>query len=209
MSTCHGTEQNANTSITITTDSMKQRSISLGYLCLACVLGFLASKNLKGVPEFSSFDIAHIDAHTIAAMICIMLCVFLCIGAFKALWQSLQVRVLLSANDKGVVDATHIHDIQKATWTEVVAIQLKSANNNSLMLDIIVEKPSSNPSDVDKSYMVFEVSGLWIRRSRMQQAFKDLSALAVRMNPEIMILDDSDPLRTAAHKHRMKKTAKQ
>lgn len=195
--------------IVITTDSVMQQTVALAYICLACVLGYLALTNIEALTEpMHSFDLSYINPRGVAAFVCIVLCTVLCIGALITLYQSLQTHVLMTATERELVDTTHKGDIQRATWDQVIAVQLKSANNNSLMLDVVIEKSSDERDSVaNMGYMLFEVSGLWIRRRRMQQAFKDLSTFAVSMNPDVMILDDSDPLRTAAHKHHMKKTS--
>lgn len=108
----------------------------------------------------------------------------------------------------GVTDLTKPDDIITLTWDQIIGVQLKSANNNDLMLDIVgfkdrseIDQASITPeveqqlqASGGKVYFSLELSGMWVTRGRIKEVYEWLQAQAAKRNPAIEFHDFEDPI---------------
>jgi hypothetical protein len=118
----------------------------------------------------------------------------------------LHPETIFKADSSGVTDYSKKDDIVFLPWDHIERIDLKAANNESLMLDVIGflgpdrlsqltdEQREQLNANGGKAYCLLELSGMWVSRKRLEQAFDDISVLAARYNPHIACTGFQDPL---------------
>lgn len=106
-----------------------------------------------------------------------------------------------------VTDYTKPNDVITLPWSQVLSVQLKAANSNDLMLDVMGYKTVDQLEVVtpemrkqlsatggDRVYYMLELSGLWVRRSKIQEAYEWIEKNAKNTHPDIVFTRFKDPL---------------
>ena len=98
-------------------------------------------------------------------------------------------------------------------WSQVLNVQLKAANTNDLMLDVTGFRTADQLDEItpemqaqmdangtDRVYYMLELSGLWVRRQRIQDAFDWLRDNVGERFPDIVFTGFEDPLSKVGRK---------
>ena len=107
----------------------------------------------------------------------------------------------------GVTDMTKPDDIIYLPWSQVLNVNLKAASNNDLMLEVMGYKTADQFETVtpemkqqmeanhsDRVYFVLQLSGLWVRQSRMKEAYDWICEHIAPAHPDIAFSKFEDPL---------------
>lgn len=107
----------------------------------------------------------------------------------------------------GVTDMTKPDDIIYLPWSQVLNVNLKAASNNDLMLEVMGYKTADQFETVtpemkqqmeanhsDRVYFVLQLSGLWVRQSRMKGAYEWICDHVAEAYPAIAFSRFEDPL---------------
>lgn len=113
----------------------------------------------------------------------------------------------------GVTDYTKPQDVITLPWSQVLNVQLKAANTNDLMLDVTGFRTADQLDEItpemqaqmdangtDRVYYMLELSGLWVRRQRIQDAFDWLRDNVGERFPDIVFTGFEDPLSKVGRK---------
>lgn len=177
--------------VAIYTDAKKLSLISLWYAVIAAIICALA------------FGTSNLLVLRIFALILAAAAVF---GVVHNIKEISAHRLLFKADDKGVTDYSKPNDVLFMPWERIERIDLKAANNENLMLDVIAYKTTDELKGLSdeqreqlndaggKAYILLECSGLWVSRSIILNAFEEISVLAARYNPEVVCTGYQDPL---------------
>lgn len=188
--------------VIVSTDVRKLTSVSISYLAIAFVvlwLGFFATDSL------------------VMRVFCAFVVLLLGAGVIHNLRQISKRRVLFIADERGVTDYTKEDDVLFMPWERIERVELKSSNSNELMLDIVGFKPSDEVEGLSdeqrqalddaggKAFFLLELSGLWVSRSRLRNAFAEMRTLGERYGENVLFQDFKDPLALAAEKRSQSK----
>lgn len=185
--------------VIVSTDVRKLTSISLSYLIIAAIL--VAMALLLG-------------AHVILRVLCFALAALMFVGIAYNVRQIIHRRVLFMADERGVTDYSKAEDVLFMPWERIVRVELKASNSNALMLDVVgyktvdevrgltAEQRTSLEDAGGKAYFLLELSGLWVTRSKLKEAFAGVCRLGAHHNPDIVFRDFKDPLAVSAHQSR-------
>lgn len=107
----------------------------------------------------------------------------------------------------GVTDLTKPQDVIFLPWGQVLSVNLKAASNNDLMLEVMGYKTADQFDEItpemqaqmdanqsDRVYFVLQLSGLWVRRSRMKEAYDWICEHISPAHPDIAFSKFEDPL---------------
>lgn len=177
--------------VVVYADARKMYTIVSSYVIIAGILaalGFTAQGNI------------------ILLVIIYALVALLLLASVYTIRHHSSTRVIMQATREGVTDFSKPEEIITIPWDQIISVQLKSASNNDLMLDVFGYKTSEQLPDLKpevrkqleeaggKAFMTLELSGLWLTHQHMRTTFDKLSALALHYNPNIVIQDYQDPL---------------
>ncbi|OFK23701.1 hypothetical protein [Olsenella sp. HMSC062G07] len=183
--------------VIVSTDARKLATVSVGYLMLAAVL----------IGMGVALDIA-----LGLRVLCVALALPLVGGIVHNMRQTRAAKVLLVADDRGITDYTKDDDVLFMPWERIELVELKASNSNALMLDVVGYKIADEMQNLSqeqrealadaggKAYVLQELSGLWVSRSRLRRAFADIRRLGAPHNPDIIFKDFEDPLKAHARK---------
>lgn len=114
---------------------------------------------------------------------------------------------LFELDEDGVTDLSKPEDVITLPWSQVVSVSLKAANSNDLMLDVMGYKTVDEFDVVtpemraqldqtggDRIYYLLELSGLWVRRARVKDAFDWIREHTAERFPQIVFDEFKDPL---------------
>lgn len=106
-----------------------------------------------------------------------------------------------------VTDLTKPEDVISLPWSQVLSVDLKAASNNDLMLEIMGYKQADQFDEItpemqaqmdasgsDKVYYVLQLSGLWVRSSRMRETYTWVCDHVAERYPDIRFGEFKDPL---------------
>ena len=106
-----------------------------------------------------------------------------------------------------VTDLTKPEDVISLPWSQVLSVDLKAASNNDLMLEIMGYKAADQFDEItpdmqaqmdasgsDKVYYVLQLSGLWVRSSRMRETYAWVRDHVAERFPDIRFGEFKDPL---------------
>lgn len=185
--------------VVIRTDTGKLASISVAYV----ILGAL----------FIGLGVLVADSPLVVGL-CYAVAVVALFGLIHNIFEITHSRVLFKADATGVTDYSKKDDVVFVPWDHVERIDLKAANNESLMLDVIGFKTVDEMEELTqeqrqmaeanggKGYYLLELSGMWVSHKHMEQAFDDISVLAARYNPTIVCTGFQDSLATHSKRGR-------
>lgn len=178
--------------LVINTDTRKLATISLSFVLIAVVavaLGFSQQSN------------------PFLMVVCCALAIAPLAGAVSNIKKIRAAAPLFEFTADGVTDLTKPEDVITLPWDQVMGVQLKAANSNDLMLDIMGYKTADQHDVVtpemraqmaannsDRVYYALELSGLWVRRSRVKEAFEWIRENVVPAHPQIVVGELEDPL---------------
>lgn len=155
-----------------------------------------------------------VAAEPLVVVLCFAVGVVALLGLIHNIIEIAHSRVLFKADATGVTDYSKKDDVVFVPWDHVERIDLKAANNESLMLDVIGFKTIDEMGELTqeqrqmaeanggKGYYLLELSGMWVSHKHMEQAFDDISVLAARYNPAIVCTGFQDSLATHSKKGR-------
>lgn len=116
-------------------------------------------------------------------------------------------RPLFEFTADGVTDLTKPEDVITLPWSQVLSVDLKAASNNDLMLEIMGYKSADqfdeitpdmqaqmDASGTDRVYYVLQLSGLWVRSSRMRETFEWVRDHVAERFGDIRFGEFKDPL---------------
>ncbi len=114
---------------------------------------------------------------------------------------------LFEYTEQGLTDYTKPEDVISLPWSQVLSVQLKAANSNDLMLDVMGYKTADqfdvitpemraqmDANGTDRVYYVLELSGLWVRRSRIKDAYEWIREHVAESYRDIAFSEFKDPL---------------
>lgn len=114
---------------------------------------------------------------------------------------------LFEYNEEGVTDYTKPKDIITLPWDRVLRVDLKAASNNDLMLEVMGYKTADEfdvvtpemkaqleANQSDRVFFLLRLSGLWIRRSRIKEAYEWIKDHVSKRYPDIVFSEFKDPL---------------
>lgn len=180
--------------IVIRTDTGKLVSISVAYAVLGAAFAGLGPTVADG---------------PVVAGLCYAVAAVALLGIIRNVREIAHPRVLFKADARGVADFSKRGDVVFVPWDHVERIDLKAANNESLMLDVVGFKTLDEMDGLTedqrqlaaasggRGYYLLELSGMWVSRKHMERAFDDISLLAARYNPTVACTGFQDSL--AAH----------
>lgn len=137
-----------------------------------------------------------------------LLALFLLAGAVFNIKKIIEHKPLFFFGDKGVTDLTKPDDIITLSWDQIIGAQLKSANNNDLMLDIVGYKTREELDEASitpeveqqlsmsggKVYYSLELSGMWVTRGRIKEVYEWLQNQAEQRGLSMEFHDFEDPI---------------
>ena len=185
--------------VVIRTDTGKLVSISVAYVILGALFVGLGATVADG---------------PVVVGLCCAVAVVALLGLIHNVVEIAHSRVLFKADSKGVTDYTKKDDVVFVPWDHVERIDLKAANNEALMLDVVGFKTIDEMGDLTpeqrqmaeqnggKGYYLLELSGMWVSHKHMEQAFDDISVLAARYNPDVVCTGFQDSLAPHSKKGR-------
>lgn len=189
----------------ITQDKRKLATITCSYVLIAVCIGTLAYSQHVQVPLM---------------IVCIGLIAALFIAVGSNIRTMTKDITLFTFNEHGVTDKSKPSDVISIPWDQVLQIQLKAAQSNDLMLDITGYKTadqleiitpemrqSMKQTESNRVYYVLELSGLWVRRKRIREAYDWACTYGTRANPEIICTEFKDPLSQLGKRRRNRKTS--
>ena len=184
--------------VIVSTDVRKLTSISLSYLIIAVTLVAMGA-----LP----------NAHIVLRVLCYALAMLMLAGIAYNVSRIIHRRVLFMADERGVTDYSKAEDVLFMPWERIVRVELKASNSNALMLDVVgyktadevrgltAEQRASLEDAGGKAYFLLELSGLWVSRSKLREAFAAVCRLGACHNPDIVFQDFKDSL-AATHRGR-------
>lgn len=178
--------------LVIYNDRRKMAAITASYVLIAaCVVAL-------GLTQHSN---------AVLLALCIGLAVLICAGVAHNVREMLADRVLFEFTEQGVTDYTKPDDVISLPWSQVVGVQVKAANTNDLMLDVMGYRTADQLDEVtpemrlqleqsggDRVYYALELSGLWVRRSTIRDAFDWIREHTQGRYPQIAFQEYKDPL---------------
>lgn len=185
--------------VVVRTDAGKLASISVAYGAFGVLFTWLG---------------ATVADDVVVAILCYVVAVVALLGIIHNIRELMHPRVLFKADSEGVTDYSKEDDIVSLPWANIERIDLKAANNEALMLDVVGFKTLDEIDGISKEqrqmleqndgkgYFALELSGMWVSRKRIEQAFDDISVLAARYNPSIICTGFQDSLATHSKRGR-------
>lgn len=185
--------------IVIRTDTGKLVSISVAYAVLGAAFAGLGATVADG---------------PVVAGLCYAVAAVVLLGIIRNVREIAHPRVLFKADARGVTDFSKRGDVVFVPWDHVERIDLKAANNESLMLDVVGFKTLDEMDGLTedqrqlaaasggRGYYLLELSGMWVSRKHMERAFDDISLLAARYNPTVACTGFQDSLAARSKKGR-------
>ena len=176
----------------VTYDVRKLGAITVSYLLIAtCVVALAMTQS----------------SNVVLLVICLALAAVMVAASGDSIRKMRQRATLLALDEKGVTDFSKPHDIVSLPWDQVTSVQLKAANTNDLMLDVVGYKTIEQLDDItpqmrvqldqtdgNRVYLLLELSGLWVRRARIREAFDWIREHVGDAYPGIQFNEFKDPL---------------
>lgn len=173
-------------------DKRKLATITVSYLLLAATITVLAAMSGLGVWPIAA-----------AAVIDVVFA----LAITSNLRRMADDQPLFVLTSEGVTDYTKKDDVISLPWSQILSVTLKAANSNDLVLDVMGYKTVDQLDTItpqmrarldqtggDRVYYLLELSGLWVRQSRIREAFGWMQKNAQNPNPELVFSDFEDPL---------------
>lgn len=178
--------------LVVTYDVRKLGAITVSYLLIAtCVVALAMTQS----------------SNVVLLVICLALAAVMVAASGDSIRKMRQRATLLALDEKGVTDFSKPHDIVSLPWDQVTSVQLKAANTNDLMLDVVGYKTIEQLDDItpqmrvqldqtdgNRVYLLLELSGLWVRRARIREAFDWIREHVGDAYPGIQFNEFKDPL---------------
>lgn len=150
-------------------DSRKLLVISLSYLIIAVCVVALGFTQGEGV---------------VWPIVSVLVAACFIAGVAYNVRKAMNRSPLFVYSTEEVTDYTKPDDVISLPWSQVLNVQLKAANSNDLMLDVVGFRTKDQFEEVtpemeaqmkangtDRVYYLLELSGLWVRRSRIREAY--------------------------------------
>lgn len=128
-------------------------------------------------------------------------------GTVFCVRKALDRKPLFEFDADEVTDLTKPEDVISLPWSQVLSVDLKAASNNDLMLEIMGYKDADQFDEItpemraqmdasgsDKVYYVLQLSGLWVRSSRMRETYAWVRDHVAKRYPDIRFGEFKDPL---------------
>lgn len=185
--------------VIVRTDTGKLVSISVAYAVLGAMFVGLG---------------ATVADNVVVIVLCYAVAAVALLGIVHNIREITHSRILFKADAEGVTDYSKPDDVVFVPWDHVERIDLKAANNESLMLDVVGFKTIEEMGELSqeqrqmaeanggKGYYLLELSGMWVSHKHMEQAFDDIALLAARYNPDVVCTGFQDSLATRSKKGR-------
>lgn len=185
--------------VIVRTDTGKLVSISVAYAVLGATFVGLG---------------ATVADNVVVNVLCYAVAAVALLGIIHNIWEIAHSRILFKADAEGVTDYSKPDDVVFVPWDHVERIDLKAANNESLMLDVVGFKTIEEMGELSqeqrqmaeanggKGYYLLELSGMWVSHKHMEQTFDDIALLAARYNPDVVCTGFQDSLASHSKKGR-------
>lgn len=157
-------------------------------------------------------------SHPAITVISALIALVLVAGAWNTLSRLKGHKPLFTFDEDGVTDHTKAGDVITIPWGQVIGVQLKAANSNDLMLDVYGFKTRDQLDVVtesmeeqlkatgsDKVYYNLELSGLWVNRSGIREAFDWIRTNVGDRDGQIVYADFKDPMAKLGENRFMKR----
>lgn len=188
-----GANEDTATKLVVRNDLRKLSAIGISFVGIAICIGALAFTH---------------RSNPVLSVICFIIVVVMLIGAAGMLRRGMNRDPLFVFDETGVTDYTKPDDVLSLPWSQVIGVQLKAANSNDLMLDVMGYKTTDEFDEVtpemqqqldangggNRVYYALELSGLWVRRARIREAYNWVKDHTEEAYPAIVFSEFHDPL---------------
>lgn len=180
--------------LVVYTDMRRLVAISLSYIAIAVCIVALGFTQGAGNPVWPVLSVV------------VAIC-FIAGVVFNVRKMADRNKPLFEFTERDVTDFTKPEDIITMPWDHVLNVSLKAASNNDLMLEVMGYKTADefdvitpemraqmDANGSDRVYFVLQLSGLWVRRSRVKEAYEWVQKHVAASYPEIAFAAFKDPL---------------
>jgi hypothetical protein len=176
---------------TIYNDKRKMTAVVVSLVLVAVIVMALVLTRSSSIP---------------LVVIGVLVAAVLLVAAASTVRKMVANPALFVFDEDGVTDLTKPDDVITLPWSQVIGVKLQASNNNDLLLDVYGYKTRDQLDVItpqmdaqlrqneDRAYYCLELSGLWIRRGRIREAFLWLKDNVAKVNPAVEFADFDDPL---------------